>query len=71
MIDGFSYEDIKEVKNYLINRELPNKVDTNVKAKRYNEKWNQYEIRDNKWFYKKLNLEIVLYLPFDSGLLSF
>ena len=56
---GYSDEDIEEVKNYLTNQELPNKIDTNVKAKRYDEKWNQFEIRDNKLFYKKLDLEVV------------
>ena len=35
---GYSDEDIEEVKNYLANRELPNRIDTNVKAKRYDEK---------------------------------
>ena len=56
---GYSDEDIEEVKNYLTNRELPDKIDTNVKAKRYNEKWIQFEIRHDKLFYKKLNLEVV------------
>ena len=56
---GFSDEDIEEVKNYLTNRDLPDKVDTNAKAKKYNEKWSQFEIRDDKLFYKKLNLEVV------------
>ena len=56
---GFSDEDIEEVKNYLTNRDLPDEVDTNAKAKRYNEKWSQFEIRDDKLFYKKLNLEVV------------
>ena len=51
---GYSDEDMEEVKNYLTNRELPDKINTNVKAKRYDEKWNQFEIRDNKLFYKKL-----------------
>ena len=35
---GYSDEDIEEVKNYLANRELPNRIDTNVKEKRYDEK---------------------------------
>ena len=35
---------------------FPDKINTN---KRYNEKWSQFEIRDNKLFYKKLNLEVV------------
>ena len=56
---GYSNEDIEEVKNYLTNRELPNKIDTNVKARRYDEKWSQLKIRDDKLFYKKLDLEVV------------
>ena len=35
---GYNDGDIEEVKNYLANRELPNRIDTNVKAKRYDEK---------------------------------
>ena len=56
---GYSDESITEVKDYLINLKLPDKVNTNVKGRRYNEKWNQFEIRDDKLFYKKLNLEVV------------
>ena len=56
---GYSDESITEVKDYLINLKLPDKVDTNVKGRRYYEKWNQFEIRDDKLFYKKLNLEVV------------
>ena len=56
---GYSDEDLEEVKKYLTNRELPEKINTNVKAKRYDEKWGQFEIRDDKLFYKKLNLEVV------------
>ena len=56
---GYSDEDLEEVKKYLTNRELPDKINTNVKAKRYDEKWGQFEIRDDKLFYKKLNLEVV------------
>ena len=56
---GFTDGDIEEVINYLTNRELPNKVDTNAKAIRYNEQWSQFEIRDNKLFYKKIDLEVV------------
>ena len=47
---GYSDEDLEEVKNYLTNRELPDKINTNVKAKRYDEKWGQFEIRDDKLF---------------------
>ena len=36
---GYSDGDIEEVKYYLTNRELPDKIDTNVKAKKYYEKW--------------------------------
>ena len=56
---GYSDESIEEVKDYIINMKLPDKIDTNAKAKRYEEKWKQFEIRDNKLFYKKLNLEVV------------
>ena len=40
---GYSDEDLEEVKNYLTNRELPDKINTNVKAKRYDQKWIQFE----------------------------
>ena len=56
---GYSDESVTEVKDYLINLKLPDKVDTNAKGRRYYEKWNQFEIRDDKLFYKKLNLEVV------------
>ena len=56
---GYSNESIIEVKDYLMNLRLPEKVDTNAKGRRYYEKWNQFEIRDDKLFYKKLNLEVV------------
>ena len=56
---GYSDEDLEDVKNYLTNRELPDKINTNVKAKRYDQKWIQFEIRDDKLFYKKLDLEVV------------
>ena len=36
---GYSDGDIEEVKYYLTNQELPDKIDTNVKAKKYDEKW--------------------------------
>ena len=38
-------------------RKLYDKVDTNAKGRRYYEKWNQFEIRDDKLFYKKFDLE--------------
>ena len=47
---GYSDEDLEEVKKYLTNRELPDKINTNVKAKRYDQKWIQFEIRDDKLF---------------------
>ena len=56
---GYSDESIIEVKDYLINLKLPDKVDTNAKGRRYYEKWNQFEIRDDKLFYKKFDLEVV------------
>ena len=37
---GYSDESITEVKDYLINLKLPDKVDTNAKGRRYYEKWN-------------------------------
>ena len=56
---GYSDQSITEVKDYLMNLKLPDKVDTNAKAIRYNEQWSQFEIRDNKLFYKKIDLEVV------------
>ena len=56
---GYSDESIEEVKDYIVNLKLPDKIDTNAKAKRYEEKWSQFEVRDNKLFYKKINLEVV------------
>ena len=49
---GYSDESITEVKDYLINLKLPEKIDANAKARRYYEKWNQFEIRDSKLFYE-------------------
>ena len=54
---GYSDESITEVKDYLINLKLPEKIDTNAKGRRYYEKWNQFEIKDDKLFYKKFDLE--------------
>ena len=56
---GFSDQSIEEIKNYLTTNEIPEKVNTNAKVKRYEEKWNQFELRDGKLFYKKINLEVV------------
>ena len=56
---GYSDNSIEEVKDCIINMILPDKINTNSKAKRYDEKWRQFEIRDNKLIYKKLNLEVV------------
>ena len=56
---GYSDKSVIEVKDYLINLKLPDKADTNAKGRRYYEKWNQFEIRDDKLFYKKLNLEVI------------
>ena len=56
---GYSDESINEVKDYLINLKFEERIDTNAKGRRYYEKWNQFEIRDDKLFYKKFDLEIV------------
>ena len=48
----YSDESITEVKDYLINLKLPEKIDANAKARRYYEKWNQFEIRGSKLFNK-------------------
>ena len=56
---GYADENIEEIKNYLTTNEVPEKVNTNAKVKRYQEKWNQFELRDGKLFYKKMNLEVV------------
>ena len=56
---GYSDESIIEVKDYLMNLKSPEKVDTNAKGRRYSEKWNQFEIRNDKLFYKKFDLEVV------------
>ena len=37
-------ESITVVKDYWINLKLPEKIDANAKARRYYEKWNQFEI---------------------------
>ena len=55
----YSDESITEVKDYLLNLKLPEKVDTNAKGRRYYEKWRQFEIKDDKLFYKKFDLEVV------------
>ena len=35
---GYKDESVEEVKDYIVNLKLPDKIDTNAKAKRYNEK---------------------------------
>ena len=63
---GYSDESITEVKDYLMNLRLPEKVDTNAKAKRYNQKWNQFEIREDKLF--QLIQSILVFLETQSTL---
>ena len=56
---GYSEENIEEVKEYLINLQLPQKIDTKVKARSYDEKQGQFDVRNNNSFYKKLESEEV------------
>ena len=44
---------------------LPEKIDTNAKGRRYYEKWSQFEIRDDKLFYKILPFYINMLSNFD------
>ena len=50
----WSDEQIEIVKNYILNGVLPSQ-----KKKRFIEKYKDFEVKDNKIFYKPLNLEVI------------
>ena len=56
---GYSDQSIDEVKEHIIDRKMPEKIDSNAKAERYHDKWSQFEIRNDNLFHKKHNLEVV------------
>ena len=57
---GYNDKQIEEVKEFLKDRtQIPEYLDTNAKLIRFNEKWTQFIIKDDKLVYKKLNLEVV------------
>ena len=57
---GYNDKQIEEVKGFLKDRnQIPDHLDTNAKMKRFYDKWSQFMIKDDKLFYKKLNLEVI------------
>ena len=57
---GYNDKQIEEVKGFLKDRnQIPDHLDTNAKMKRFYDKWSQFMIKDDKQFYKKLNLEVI------------
>ena len=57
---GYNDKQIEEVKGFLKDRnQIPEHLDTNAKMKRFYDKWSQFMIKDDKLFYKKLNLEVI------------
>ena len=52
---GYNDKQIEEVKEFLRDRnQIPDHLDTNAKMQRFNEKWSQFMIKDDKLFYKKI-----------------
>ena len=57
---GYNDKQIEEVKDFLKDRnQIPEHLDTNAKMQRFYDKWSQFMIKDDKLFYKKLNLEVI------------
>ena len=57
---GYNDKQIEEVKDFLKDRnQIPGHLDTNAKMKRFYDKWSQFMIKEDKLFYKKLNLEVI------------
>jgi DNA-directed RNA polymerase beta subunit len=46
-------------KEYFINRTLPYYINTNYKRNRFTDRFKDFEIKDNKIYFKPLNLEVI------------
>lgn len=55
----WSDDNIILIKEYLINRTLPYYINTNYKRNRFTDRFKDFEIKDNKIYFKPLNLEVI------------
>ena len=56
---NWSDDNIILIKEYLINRTLPYYINTNYKRNRFTDRFKDFEIKDNKIYFKPLNLEVI------------
>ena len=55
----YSEESLKNIKEYLKTRSIPSNLITNYKINLFKKRFDEFELLDNKLFYKPLNLEVI------------
>ena len=60
-LNNYLYEkEYNDVINYLKTKTIPNNCNTNFKINRFINRWNSFDLRNNKLFYTSLNLEVII-----------
>ena len=60
-LNNYLYEkEYNDVINYLKTKTIPSNCNTNFKINRFVNRWNSFDLRNNKLFYTSLNLEVII-----------